>query len=473
MRLAFAFASLIILLGGHQERAVAADHAMARSTFQTSACAVPVPADEKIECGNLSVPENRAKPGSRLISLPVMIFRSTSATPAPDPVVYLPGGPGLSSIDGRSTGKGNPFLRDRDQIVLEGRGNLFAKPSLACPQLNTLRADGATSSQQVAAVGRCREALLASGVDLDGYTSAESAADLDDLRRLLGIAQWNLIGFSYGTRLAQTVLALYPRGVRSVVLDSVLPIDVNYDEMGATALQRALDVLFNACASDVECDTRYPDLRSQFRGLIVRADRQGIREQGRTLRGRDVVQAVAAGLQQPAVIPTIPKLISEAVSGRLDRWTPLLAVAPSRFNWGLRLSIWCAEEMPFEKPARIAAQSAAAFGLAGIDASTASAEMCAAWKVTAASPQANLPVTSDVPTLILAGEFDPVTPPAWGRRLLRTMANARFVQLPGQAHGAMFNRCGGQLTLAFLRDPRAPLDLDCIAKVQALNFAAD
>ena len=173
------------------------------------------------------------------------------------------------------------------------------------------------------------------------------------------------------------------------------------------------------------------------------------------------------------MIPTIPKLISEAVSGRLDRWTPLLAVAPSRFNWGLRLSIWCAEEMPFEKPARIAAQSAAAFGLAGIDASTASAEMCAAWKVTAASPQANLPVTSDVPTLILAGEFDPVTPPAWGRRLLRTMANARFVQLPGQAHGAMFNRCGGQLTLAFLRDPRAPLDLDCIAKVQALNFAAD
>ncbi|WP_150130881.1 hypothetical protein [Janthinobacterium sp. LM6] len=74
----------------------------------------------------LTVPEHRSKADSRAIALPVMIFRSSAVTPAADPVVYLPGGPGLSSIDGRTSGKGNPFLLERDQILLEGRGNKHA-----------------------------------------------------------------------------------------------------------------------------------------------------------------------------------------------------------------------------------------------------------------------------------------------------------------------------------------------------------
>ncbi len=89
--------------------------------FEKADCAVQVVPGERIECGFLYVPENRRKARSRTISLPVMIFRSTGAAPAADPVVYLPGGPGLSSIDGRTTGKGNPFLMERDQILLEGR----------------------------------------------------------------------------------------------------------------------------------------------------------------------------------------------------------------------------------------------------------------------------------------------------------------------------------------------------------------
>ncbi len=179
--------------------------------FEKADCAVQVVPGERIECGFLYVPENRRKARSRTISLPVMIFRSTGAAPAADPVVYLPGGPGLSSIDGRTTGKGNPFLMERDQILLEGRGNTFARPSLACPDINGLRAQNAAPAAQTAAVVRCRAALVASGIDLDGYTSVEAADDLDDLRRLLGIRQWNLIGFSYGTRLAQTVLQRHPR----------------------------------------------------------------------------------------------------------------------------------------------------------------------------------------------------------------------------------------------------------------------
>lgn len=441
--------------------------------FEKAGCAVKVVAGERIECGLLYVPENRRKARSRTISLPVMIFRSTAAAPVGDPVVYLPGGPGLSSIDGRTTGKGNPFLMERDQILLEGRGNKFARPSLACPDINALRAQNATPAMQTTAVARCRAALVASGVDLDGYTSAEAADDLDDLRRLLGIRQWNLIGFSYGTRLALTVLQRHPEGVRSVVLDSVLPIDINYDETAASSLRRAIDAVLAGCANDPACDTRYPDLHARFAKLVADADRTGVAAQDRMLRGRDIVEAVGAGLQQPAIIPTLPRIISEATQGRLIGLLPLTRQSPSSFNWGLRLSIWCGEEMPFETVSRMALQTSPALGLGGVDNRTATPEMCAAWRVSPADAKANEPVRSDVPVLILVGEFDPVTPPAWGRRLLRTMPNARFVQIPGQSHGAMFNRCGGQMTLTFLHDPGAPLNGDCIAKLSGMVFVLD
>ncbi len=290
---------------------------------------------------------------------------------------------------------------------------------------------------------------------------------------MLGIRQWNLIGFSYGTRLAQTVLQRHPQGVRSVVLDSVLPIDVNYDETTASTLQRAIDALLNGCANDPTCDTRYPDLRARFAKLVADADRTGVAAPDRVLRGRDVVDAVGAGLQQPAVIPALPRIISEAAEGRLTGLLPLTRQAPSSFNWGLRLSIWCGEEMPFETASRMASQTSPALGLGGVDNRTATPAMCAAWRVSPADAMANEPVKSDVPVLVLAGEFDPVTPPAWGRRLLRTMPNARFVQIPGQSHGAMFNRCGGQVTLAFLHDPAAPLSGDCIAKLPGTVIVLD
>jgi pimeloyl-ACP methyl ester carboxylesterase len=440
--------------------------------FERAECAVKVAPGERIECGLLFVPENRRKARSRTISLPVMIFRSTASAPAADPVVISLGGRvSAASTEGQQE-KGNPFLAERDQILLEGRGNKFARPSLGCPEINELRAANAMPAAQTSAVTRCRAVLVASGTDLDGYTAAEAADDLDDLRRALGIRQWNLIGFSYGTRLAQTVLQRHPEGVRSVVLDSVLPIDVNYDETAASSLRRAIDALLDACSVDPVCDVRYPDLRVRFAALVADADRTGVPLPGRVLRGRDIVEAVGAGLQQPGVIPALPGIISAAAGGRLTGLLPLTQQVASSFNWGLRLSIWCGEEMPFEKTTRMTAQISPALGLGGTDNRTATPEMCAAWRVSSPDAHANDPVKSDVPVLILAGEFDPVTPPAWGRRLLRTMPNARFVQVPGQSHGAMFNRCGGQMTLAFLRDPHSSLNGDCIAKMAGIALAS-
>ena len=127
--------------------------------------------------------------------------------------------------------------------------------------------------------------------------------------------------------------------------------------------------------------------------------------------------------------------------------------------------------MPFEDSARVRFQVSRSLGLGGIDERTASPEVCQAWKVQAASAVENTPVRSDVPALIFAGEFDPDTPPMWGRRLLTVMPNAVYVEMRGRSHGAGFNACGGQIVSAFTKHPAGPVPVDCALKLAGADFS--
>lgn len=457
--------------------------------FERSACPVEVAPDERIDCGVLIVPENRHKVDTRTIRLPVMIFRSRAEKPASDPLLFMPGGPGLSAVARQRSGKGIPPLDDRDYIVLEPRGGKFAQPALECPEINTLKgeiASGRLRGPQAAgamarAAGRCREALTTAGIDLDGYTTDATADDIDDLRKALGYETWNLYGLSYSTRLMLTVLRKHSSGVRSVILDSVLPPEVNFDEVSASNLLRALNVVFDGCAIDRDCGAAYPDLRKRFATLVAAAEQRPLKlpldvsaTGGRPaeIRGAQVVDAIYSALHDVKLIPLIPRIISRAAAGDYQELTPLVKAnqGPSSFTWGLRLSVWCAEEFPFEDPKRIASQVAPALGLGGIDEGAATPEVCRAWNVTAAPVVENEPVKSDVPTLIFAGEFDPDTPPDWGRQLLESMPNAHYVELRGRSHGASFNACGGQIAMAFLRNPGTAPPVDCALGLRGADF---
>ncbi len=463
----------------------------AAARFERAACPVEVAAGERIDCGVLIVPENRARTGSRTIRLPVMIFRSRSSSPAMDPVIFLTGGPGNSGVAGRRSGLGIPFLDERDYIVMEQRGTRYASPALECPAINAIKAEiaagrlrgGAANAELVKAATACREKLTASGADLDGYTSEASADDIEDLRKALGCAKWNLYGLSYGTRLALTVLRRHPAGIRSVVLDSVLPPEVNFDEVAAGNLLRALNSVFDGCASDRECGTAYPDLRLRFGNLVAAADRQPLKlpidpadAGGRPagIRGAQVVDAIYNALHKPQMIPQIPRMISAAAAGDYAELLPLVKenLGPSSVSWGMRYSVWCSEEMPFESADRIAAQLSPGLGIGGIDETTASPEVCRAWKVSPAPAVENEPVKSDIPTLILAGEFDPDTPPGWGRQLLESMPNARYVEFRGRSHGAGFSACGVEVVSAFLRHPGSPLAAECTLRIRGADFGS-
>jgi pimeloyl-ACP methyl ester carboxylesterase len=270
---------------------------------------------------------------------------------------------------------------------------------------------------------QCRDRLLGQGVDLSAYHSAASAADLNDLRLALGYDRLNLYAISYGTRLALTLMRDRPESVRSAVLDSVYPLQVNLYTALAPNADRAFNVFFQQCAADPGCNTSYPDLRAVFYQLVDQLNANPIAlsmyvggvEQSVRLDGGLLIDVLFVGLYNPTVTASMPQMIHNVRQGDYEILRDRLA---QYFDpggaLGMQMSVQCAEEIPFNavEEAYAAAQGLppqiAAFYPVTVRPLFA---VCSAWTGIAPDPRENLPVVSDIPTLIFAGDHDPITPP--------------------------------------------------------------
>ena len=233
----------------------------------------------KARCGYLVVPEDRSQPISRTIRLFVAIVPAQSARPARDPVVYLGTGPGgIATIEAALVVDAG-VNRDRDLVVMNQRGQYLSDPALTCEspdefarQLLGLRFySGATKRAHLAATADCHRKLIATGAHLSSYNSSENAADFADLRTVLGIPEWNVLGVSYGTDLAQMYVRDHPEGIRSVVLDSVLPVTTTIPDYWRST-RAGFDNLFEACAAEATCGAAYPHLETTFTKLVNRLE---------------------------------------------------------------------------------------------------------------------------------------------------------------------------------------------------------
>ncbi len=467
-----------------------ASGALTTPTLVKSACAVNLPKDEKIDCYLLGVPENRLRNNSNVIHLPIIVFRSRSATPRSDPVIFTAGGPGASSLEAFSSGKTIRLLDERDFIVFEQRGTKYAQPNLDCAEVDAEHESSflsglstqADETKELEAARACFHRLTRSGIDLAGYNNAEIAQDIIDLRQLLGIKSWNLYGLSYSTWIMMDVMRMDPAGVRSALLESVEPPDVPYDEMGNANLQRSLDVLFDACATDLNCSRSYPDLRSSFAQMVRSLDRRPIdivvkdasgKNHQRPFTGRNAVDTIYSELNNAAAIPQLPKAIYSASKGNYAALTALAqdGLSPDSLSWGMRYSVWCADGLPLDDPTIVDRQTHSAYPLFDGEISAAfNPAICSFWKVPAAGPSEWLPLTSSIPTLIFAGEYDPNTPPSWGRRARRTLSNAYLYEFPGYSHTPSRSACAREMTIAFFDNPTKPPDTTCFARIKERQF---
>jgi pimeloyl-ACP methyl ester carboxylesterase len=442
--------------------------------FEPAVCAFPVPSGYDPECGYLVVPENRLRGDSPRIRLHVAIFRSR--TQAPDPVVHLAGGPGSSSLavaEYMFRQGLDSILNQRDFILFDQRGTGYSQPRLDCPERSSvtgiLLERGLSSSENepiiLDAFRRCRDRLLGQGIDLTAYNSAASATDLNDLRLALGYDKLNLYAVSYGTRLALTLMRDHPEAVRSAVLDSVYPLQVNLYTALAPNAERAFNVFFANCSADLTCSGSYPDLRTVFYQLVdqLNADPVSLSmyaagaEHTVRLDGALLIDVLFVGLYNPAVTASMPKMIYDISQGNYDILRERLGLYfDTSSALGMQMSVQCAEEMPFNAPeeAFTAAQGVsppiASFYPISVQPLFA---VCKEWPIAAPDPRENLPVTSNLPVLILMGDQDPITPLDWGKMVAEDLPRHFIYQFPGHGHWVTrSSSCALSVALAFWND---------------------
>lgn len=479
---------LIVLIGS-----VSPVHARSTPTFDPIECPMTIPHGAEVVCGEYQVPENRSNPNGRMIRMPFAILKSHNPNPAPDPVVFVSsGGPGGSSLDALAAYVHSAHLQERDFIFVEQRGNKYAEPALECPEVQmaifanfgTMDSLGAEIAREVDAARACRDRLLAQGVDLTAYNSAESAADLEYLRGLLGIEQWNLIGASYSARLVLTTMRLYPAGIRSVVLDSVYAPEVDAYEQRVPTLARALETLFANCAADLECGTAYPELESHFYAVIERMNNKPLAVKvshpittetvALNLTGDDLVLGVFNALYQRNTLRFLPFIIEELYRGNADVIEP---VAQEGFKnifsraQGMYYSAECREEFPFndlETQEKISSQYPA---LAKFMLSISEPAICAMWGAGVADMSEDQAVVSNVPALVLAGEYDPVTSPMFTQATAENLSNSYFYQLPYFGHAVQDqSNCANQIAASFMLAPDREPDTACLQNLSRLDF---
>jgi pimeloyl-ACP methyl ester carboxylesterase len=404
-------------------------------------------------CGTVRRPLDPATPAGPTIDVHFAVLPALSRQRKPDPVLFFAGGPGQSAIDlagpvGRLLAR---LSNRRDLVLIDQRGTGRSAP---------LRCEGDDAADRPLrevvdaelvqqALRRCREALqrLPHG-DLRQYTTALAVQDAETVRRALGVERVNLVGVSYGTRVALDYLRQFPQAVRRVVLDGVAPPDMVLPASFAADAQTAFDALLAWCEADADCRRRHPQLRAQWHGLRASLPREVSlthpvtgRDERVTLTAGMLAGLVRAPLYAPALAAGLPLAIDEAAAGR---WTPLaglaLALGGGRGGsvaQGQHFSVICSEDAPRLGRDAVVTPAGDFSALA-----ETYARACADW------PRGLVPADfyrvgpAPVPVLLLSGAIDPVTPPRHGERVAQALgARARHVVVPAAGHGLLALPC--------------------------------
>ena len=427
------------------------------------------------QCGVLDVPENRALPEGRRIRIAVATLPANTLNPKPDPLFILAGGPGQAASQlGVFAAQLAGVRKDRDIVLVDPRGTGRSAP-LECAALKPQDSLALVLDiDPVESAAACARELAARGVDASQYTTAAWVADLDAVRAAMGYRQINLWGGSYGTRVAQEYVRRHPDRVRSMVLDGVAPPSMRISLDVWPTRDAALSALIDACTAAAACRAAHTDLAATLASIqasLGATGREIAYSDPRTGESRSVritYDHVLAALQpftySPELRALLPEVIARAAAGD---FAPLFATVDlvtadlaQQLNTALHYSVTCAEDVPRVTGAdaehRLANVRTATLARRGL-------AVCDVWPKGTAPADAFLPLHSSVPTLLLSGGLDPVTPPVYGDMVAKSLPNSRHVVAKGYGHIVSPHGCGPQLIASFIDDPTfAKLREDCV-----------
>ena len=424
-------------------------------------------------CAPFQVPENWDAPdSSRKIDLRVALIASNAALAERDLVVLLAGGPGQSAVDvwPQTAAAFAPLLRHRHVLLLDQRGT-GGSNALTC------KADHSSEQEfdldKIAEQTRACLEQVGAHADPRYYTTGMALRDLEALRQALAAPQLNLVGVSYGTRVAQQYVRAYPDAVRSVVLDSAVPNEQVLGSEFAINLDASLQAQFAACTATPSCAKAFGDpwasLHRLREALAAKAEQVAYRDpktdtvKSMRLDAHTLALLARMYAYAPETSALLPLSIAQALQGDYAPLASQVQMLSGQLEGlsdnAMQLSVLCSEDIDLLEPSPRDADT-----LLGGTLVEAFRTQCAVWPHGTRAADFHAPLVSDKPVLILAGEFDPVTPPRYGEQILKTLSNGRLLVAQGQGHSVMGRGCLPKLVGSFVEklDPQA-LDAGCIA----------
>jgi len=399
--------------------------------------------------------------GGRQLHLAVLILPATEARAKLEPIVFLHGGPGLPATlaDDYVSGALRPEHQRHDLVMVDMRGT-GGEEALTCE----LYGDGrrlAPYLDTMFPLDKVRECAkrLESRADLTQYTTDNAARDLDDVRGALGVGKWSLFGASYGTRLALVYMRMFPERVERAALLGVLPPEAPTGRDFARGGQHALDSAFASCAREKECRTKSPNPRHDVSALLERLRRSPatvtLRNQSGgmeqvVLSERAAAEALFIAAYYPPQLMRMLAFVHDGVAtGDLRELTRQFAeLSRSKRTAravGLRLSVWCAEDISRLTPS----DTVSSRSLLGIPALPEIKAACTEWPHAIVPASYGARVSSPIPTLLMSGGRDPATPAYLADSVAKGLTRAERYNDPTAGHAALDRRARDRMARFF------------------------
>ncbi|MDH3439275.1 MAG: alpha/beta hydrolase [Gammaproteobacteria bacterium] len=439
----------------------------------------------KARCGTFERLEDPSNPDSPTLALRVAVVPALSLEPEPDPFVPIAGGPGQSTVEFYASvySAFEDVRRSRDIVLLDQRGTGESAP-LRCEVDEDIIEGRYSREQTIEETAKCLEALPH---DPRFFTTSVAVQDLEALRQALGYSQFNVYGISYGSRVAQHFLRRYPQSTRTVIIDGVAAPQIALGPAIAIESQNALDVVFGRCVEDAACNDRFPDLAARFDTLRNALAAEPVTvSMPDPLTGKledvqfsdvEMSGALRLLLYHSSTIALIPMLVNEATEGNLQplaaQWQMVASNMSDAINLGMHNAVICTEDAPYFDRENIDLDQLEAtyMGPLQVDALEA---MCSIWPTGVLDADFKEPVTSDLPVLLLSGEADPITPPAYADLAAVDLGNALHLTGKRQGHGLAPRGCTPGIIGDFVETASVDgLDVDCLERLHAMPFFVD
>lgn len=484
---------LVLIVGLIVPTSSAAQSPSPLTPFLTSECPFDLPLGVEegrdVVCGYVEVPEEYSDPTGATIRLALAIIKSHNPEKTPDPLYMAQGGPGGSTIETYASQllTDRDFVPNRDIVLFDQRGTKYSEPNLYCKEVEKLIAEtieidlSIEESERLSlkALIECRENLSTKGINLSAFDSLENAKDINSIREALGHDKINLYGVSYGSLLALHTMRLYPEILRSVILDGVVPPQTNFILGSASSMDRSFSRLFNSCKNDPSCNHYYPDLERVFFDLVERLNDKPVLIElkdsetntiypNAVISGDAFLSGVFQMLYVGSLIPALPRMIYDSSAGNFDFFSRIYSILlfDRSISLGMYYSVICAEDADFSP------NDQDLNGIRQQISKTATRDLkfflnaCNQWNVKPLDSNVDQPVISDIPTLVLSGGFDPITPEDYGNQAASTLQNSFVFVFPAGGHGqALESDCQNGIIQSFLDDPTKRPDDTCIGKI--------